>query len=51
MDDLLSTLSQVAQRLGRSVQLLETYTHAVDHPNNLMMPETSYLKGVLCRVR
>ncbi len=50
MDDLLGVLSQVAQRLHRSVQLLETYTHGVDHPLNLAMPETSYLKAVFCRV-
>src|SRR5437763_15525723 len=50
MDDLLGTLSQVAQRLRRPVQLLEAYTHGVDHPINLAMPETSYLKAVFCRV-
>ena len=50
MDDLLGVLSQVAQRLHRSVQLLETYTHGVDHPINLAMPEISYLKAVFCRV-
>ncbi|HKV57617.1 MAG TPA: rRNA large subunit methyltransferase I, partial [Ktedonobacteraceae bacterium] len=50
MDDVLGTLSQVAQRLQRTVQLLETYTHGVDHPINLAMPETSYLKAVFCRV-
>jgi len=50
MDDLLSALSQSAQRLQRTVQLLETYTHGVDHPINLAMPETAYLKAVFCRV-
>ena len=50
VDDVLGTLSQVAQRLSRTVQLLETYTHGVDHPINLVMPETSYLKAVFCRV-
>jgi 23S rRNA (cytosine1962-C5)-methyltransferase len=50
MDDLLGALSQAAQRVGRSVQLLEIYTHGVDHPINLAMPETSYLKAVFCRV-
>lgn len=50
MDDVLGTLSQAAQRLQRTVQLLETYTHGVDHPINLAMPETSYLKAVFCRV-
>lgn len=50
MDDLLGTLSQVAQRLHRPVQLLESYTHSVDHPINLAMPETAYLKALFCRV-
>lgn len=50
MDDLLGALSQSAQRLQRTVQLLEMYTHGVDHPINLAMPETAYLKAVFCRV-
>jgi len=50
LDDLLGVLSQAAQRLHRSVQLLEVYTHSVDHPINLAMPETAYLKAIFCRV-
>ncbi len=50
MDDLLGVLSQSAQRWHRAVQLLETYTHGVDHPTNLAMPETVYLKAVFCCV-
>jgi 23S rRNA (cytosine1962-C5)-methyltransferase len=50
MDDLLGALSQSAQHLRRRVQLLETYTHGLDHPINLAMPETAYLKAVFCRV-
>jgi 23S rRNA (cytosine1962-C5)-methyltransferase len=50
MGDMLGVLSQSAQRVQRTVQLLETYTHGVDHPINLAMPETSYLKAVFCRV-
>ena len=50
MDDVLGALSQSAQRLHRTVQLLEIHTHGVDHPINLAMPETSYLKAVFCRV-
>ncbi len=50
IDDLLGAVSQSAQRLRRSVQLLEIYTHGVDHPINIAMPETSYLKAVFCRV-
>jgi len=50
MDDLLGAISQSAQRLRRTVQLLESYTHGVDHPTHLAMPETVYLKSVFCRV-
>ena len=50
MDDLLGILAQDSQRLGRSVQLLESFTHGVDHPIHLAMPETAYLKAVFCRV-
>ncbi len=50
MDDLLGVLSLSAQRFQRPVQLLETNTHDVDHPINLAMPETAYLKAVFCRV-
>ena len=50
MDDLLGVISLSAQRFQRSVQLLESYTHGVDHPINLAMPETAYLKAVFCRV-
>lgn len=50
MDDLLGVISLSAQHFRRPVQLLETYTHGVDHPINLAMPETAYLKAVFCRV-
>ncbi|GAC1392228.1 MAG: class I SAM-dependent methyltransferase [Ktedonobacteraceae bacterium] len=50
MDDLLGVLALSAQRFQRPVQLLETYTHGVDHPINLAMPETAYLKAVFCCV-
>lgn len=50
MDDLLGAISQSAQRLHRRVQLLESYTHGVDHPTHLAMPETVYLKSVFCRI-
>ncbi len=50
MDDLLGALSLSAQRVQRTVQLLESYTHGVDHPINLAMPETAYLKAIFCRV-
>ncbi len=50
MDDLLGAISQSAQHSRRGVQVLEVYTHGVDHPVQLSMPETSYLKSVFCRV-
>jgi 23S rRNA (cytosine1962-C5)-methyltransferase len=50
LDDLLGAISLASQHVRRSVQLLEVYTHGVDHPINLAMPETSYLKAVFCRV-
>lgn len=50
MDDLLGSISLSAQRLKRSVQVLESYTHGVDHPIHLAMPETAYLKAVFCRI-
>ena len=50
MEDLLDVLAQSAQRSQHIVQVLETYTHGIDHPTNKAMPETMYLKAVFCRV-
>jgi 23S rRNA (cytosine1962-C5)-methyltransferase len=50
LDDLLGAIGQSAQRLGRGVQLLEVFGHGFDHPINLAMPETAYLKAVFCCV-
>ena len=50
MDDLLGAVSLSAQRLHRNVQILESYTHGVDHPILLAMPEIAYLKAIFCRV-
>lgn len=50
IDDLLGAVSLSAQKLRRSVQVLESYTHGVDHPVPLAMPEIAYLKAVFCRV-
>ncbi len=35
---------------GRDVQILEQLSQAPDHPVLLSFPESSYLKGLLCRV-
>lgn len=50
LDDVLGAVSLSAQSLQRSVQILETYTHGIDHPIHLAMPETAYLKSIFCRV-
>lgn len=39
-----------AEDAGRQVQLLETRGAAPDHPAVLTLPETSYLKCLICRV-
>ena len=49
-DDFLMTLSAVAQRSGRTLQLLEFRGAAPDHPVNLHCLEGEYLKCVIARV-
>ena len=49
-DDLLGAIAQSAQRVERQVQLLESFGHGFDHPINLAMPETAYLKAIFCHV-
>jgi 23S rRNA (cytosine1962-C5)-methyltransferase len=51
LDDLLGAIGQSAERLGRQTHLLEVFGHGFDHPINLAMPETAYLKAVFCCVR
>jgi 23S rRNA (cytosine1962-C5)-methyltransferase len=48
-DDLLGILAQCSQHQHRPIQLLESFSHGVDHPLHLAMPETSYLKAIFCR--
>jgi 23S rRNA (cytosine1962-C5)-methyltransferase len=43
-------VSAAASDTGRRVQLLETRGAAPDHPAILTLPETSYLKCLICRV-
>lgn len=49
-DDFLMTLSGVAQKTGRDVQILETRGAAPDHPVSATCLETEYLKCVIARV-
>ena len=43
-------LAAAASDVGRRVQVLETRGAAPDHPAVLTLPETSYLKCLICRV-
>lgn len=43
-------VASAASDAGRHVQLLETRGAAPDHPAVLTLPETSYLKCLICRV-
>jgi len=47
---LVEAVQQAARHLDRSVQLLAHLQQAPDHPVHPAIPETEYLKGVLCRV-
>jgi 23S rRNA (cytosine1962-C5)-methyltransferase len=50
MDDLENCVQFAAADAGRRVQILEIFKHGADHPVNLSLPETAYLKVILCRV-
>ncbi|MFA6486605.1 MAG: class I SAM-dependent rRNA methyltransferase [Candidatus Magasanikbacteria bacterium] len=43
-------LSESAARAGRTLQILETYTHGIDHPQLVSFTEGEYLKCVFARV-
>jgi 23S rRNA (cytosine1962-C5)-methyltransferase len=43
-------VASAAADVGRRVQLLETRSAAPDHPEVLTLPETRYLKCLICRV-
>ena len=49
MDEFVGVLNEAAQREGRTLQSAETFTHGLDHPNLLAMPESGYLKVLFCR--
>jgi len=44
-------LSEAAGRAGRTVQVLETYTHGIDHPELAAFTEGEYLKCVFALVK
>jgi 23S rRNA (cytosine1962-C5)-methyltransferase len=49
-DDLIDTIQQAARHLNRFVQIVEVGGHAPDHPIHPAIPETRYLKSMVCRV-
>lgn len=44
-------LSEAAGRAGRTVQILETYTHGIDHPELVAFAEGEYLKCLFALVK
>lgn len=48
--DFTEAVAAAAADAGRRVQLLETCAAAPDHPEVLTLPETRYLKCLICRV-
>ncbi|HEY4356491.1 MAG TPA: class I SAM-dependent rRNA methyltransferase [Acidobacteriaceae bacterium] len=50
LQDFTAAVTSAAADAGRRVQLLETRAAAPDHPEILTLPETRYLKCLICRV-
>lgn len=51
LQDFRYMLSEAAARAGRTVQILETYTHGIDHPELVSFTEGDYLKCLFAMVR
>ncbi len=50
LQDFTEIVASAAADAGRRVQLLETHAAAPDHPEVITLPETRYLKCLICRV-
>jgi 23S rRNA (cytosine1962-C5)-methyltransferase len=50
LQDFTEIVTSAATDANRRVQLLETHAAATDHPEVLTLPETRYLKCLICRV-
>jgi 23S rRNA (cytosine1962-C5)-methyltransferase len=50
LEEFTAIVASAAADAGRRVQLLETHAAAPDHPEVLTLPETRYLKSLICRV-
>jgi 23S rRNA (cytosine1962-C5)-methyltransferase len=51
MQDFRFMLSEAASRAGRTVQIIETFTHGIDHPELVAFTEGEYLKCLFAIVR
>lgn len=51
LQDFRFMLSEAAARAGRTVQIIETFTHGIDHPNLVAFTEGEYLKCIFAIVR
>ncbi len=51
LEEFTAVVAAAAADVGRRVQVLEIRGAAPDHPAVLTLPETSYLKCLICRVR
>jgi 23S rRNA (cytosine1962-C5)-methyltransferase len=50
LEEFTTIVAAAASDAGRRVQLLETHAAAPDHPEVLTLPETRYLKCLICRI-
>jgi 23S rRNA (cytosine1962-C5)-methyltransferase len=50
LEEFTNVVAAAASDAGRRVQVLETRGAAPDHPSVLTLPETNYLKCLICRV-
>jgi 23S rRNA (cytosine1962-C5)-methyltransferase len=50
LEDFVGAVRAAAEDAGRRVQMLEMRGAAPDHPAILTLPETSYLKCLICRI-
>jgi 23S rRNA (cytosine1962-C5)-methyltransferase len=50
LEEFTAIVASAAADAGRRVQLIETHAAAPDHPEILTLPETRYLKCLICRV-
>lgn len=45
------TITAAALEAGRQAKILHVLSQGPDHPVNLVLPETSYLKGLVLEIR